>query len=374
MRRLPTLALTLGLSALVAVAAVDALRGSGEPPPRAEDRGPVTGDSGQEDEPQRSAIVVEPAAPTASRIEDHAELADRLRRNAVGGTLYLSADGCLEWNVRRLRALRLPELRLSEGPRSRTCSFTVSADGEDAAGEEAVWSPEVPILAAETDADELEVIDVEHARRLRLAGSVPAFKPDGTLTHVRAGKVVEWRADCAGAGVIVSPSISFAPRQIGPNCALTAVARTELERALPSGDRLRSVDALVWADSSRMLAVLRTAEGSWLAAYENGRSLGYANRLVSPSTKPPRADPVGMYVALSPGGYLEVYDRDGLRAWGSSIQAAAYDWSPDGDWLAYAAGGNVFLVRTSDWTTRFSLPVSTEGLAWRQEVRNRPRR
>jgi len=82
MRRLPTLALTLGLSALVAVAAVDALRGSGELPPRAEDRGPVTGDSGQEAEPQRSAIVVEPAAPTASRIEDHAELADRLRRNA----------------------------------------------------------------------------------------------------------------------------------------------------------------------------------------------------------------------------------------------------------------------------------------------------
>ena len=78
------------------------------------------------------------------------------------------------------------------------------------------------------------------------------------------------------------------------------------------------------------------------------------------------ADPTGDYVALTPAGYLEVYDRDAFRVWASSIETADFDWSPDGDWLAYAAHDrNVYFVRTSDWTTRFSLQASTEGLAWR---------
>ena len=82
-------------------------------------------------------------------------------------------------------------------------------------------------------------------------------------------------------------------------------------------------------------------------------------------TTAPRADPTGRFVALTPGGYLEVYDRGARRVLALSIQPEAFEWSPDGEWLAYAAADNVFLVRTSDWTTRFSLPFSTHGLAWR---------
>ena len=37
----------------------------------------------------------------------------------------------------------------------------------------------------------------------------------------------------------------------------------------------------------------------------------------------------------------------------------------EGKWTPGQPFNNVFLVRTSDWTTRFSLPFSTHGLAWR---------
>jgi hypothetical protein len=77
-------------------------------------------------------------------------------------------------------------------------------------------------------------------------------------------------------------------------------------------------------------------------------------------------DPTGEYATRIRAGYLEVDDRAGRRVWTSPTDAAAFDWSPDGNWFAYAADdGNVYFVRTSDWTTRFSLRASTRTLAWR---------
>jgi hypothetical protein len=345
MRRLVTLALALGLAALVAVAAVDALRDADESAPEA---GPAP----------------EPTGPTW--LDGGPALVERLRSNGIRGTLYLSADGCLEGNVRRLRALRLPDLSLAEGPRSRTCAFTLSADGGYTAGEAAVWRPQDPVFAAPTGADELALIDAESSGQFEVAGTAPAFKPDGTLTHLQGGRVVEWTNECEDEEGSVSPPVALQPGETGGYCTRTLIDRDELVRSLPEDSRLESVHALVWADASRMLAVLETEEGPWLAPYENGRSLGYANGLSSRRTQPPRADPEGDYIALGSGGFLEVFDRNAGRAWGSSIQTVAFDWSPDGTWLAVAAPTRIHLVRTLDWTSRFTLPLSTEGLAWRQ--------
>jgi hypothetical protein len=368
MRRLLTLALALGLAALVALATVDALRESDET--ATPSRGAATGTETETqaepvDEPATTSTT-EPAAPPPW-VEAPEELAEGLRRDEIGGTLLLSADGCGDGRERRLRMLRLPDLTLSDGPPAHTCSFTVSANGQETGGPDAVWSPRASILAAPTGPLSFEVIDVRHAGRFGLPGSVPAFAPNGDLTHVQGGRgrVLRWGYDCEQAYGTVSLPVALDPTRVGPLCGSTAVTRKELARALPLGDRLEAVDALAWADGTRLLAVLRTAEGSWLAAFEDGESLGYGNGFVFRVEAPLKVDPTGRYVALSPGGYLEIYDRDAGRAWGSAIRTTAYDWSPDGRWLAYAANGKVHLARTSDWTTRHSFTVSTDSIAWR---------
>jgi len=360
MRRTVTLVLALGLSTLFAVAVGDALRDQRDPPR------PEPAPAAIATQPASPEVEAEPAPETPPWVEDRAGLADRLSGNGIRGTLYLSADDCRGGDNRPLRALLLPELELTQGPSVRGCPFTVSADGEDAAGRGAAWSPTVSVFAAQTRPNRFEVVDARHAGVLGLAGSAPAFKPDGTLTHALSGRVVEWSNECDKARELMSPPISFGPKEVGPYCSRTAVSRRKLERALPDGDRLRSVDALAWLDSARLVAVLRAQDASWLAAYRKGRRPGNANGLIGRTTTTTLADPTGRYVALTPNGYLEVYDRDTLRVWASSVAAVAFDWSPDGDWLAYAAADrNVYFLRTSDWTTRFSLQAATQGIAWR---------
>jgi hypothetical protein len=345
MRRLLTLVLAVGLAVLVAVAAVDALRGA---------------ESAAETQSRTVETVRKPPAP--AWLEGGVAEVQRLAREGVRGTLYLSADGCLDGNVRRLRALSLPALEFSEGPRSRTCSFTVSADGEYTAGAEAIWSPQAPLFASTTGPAELTLINPEQPGDLRLAGSVPAFRPDGTFTHVRAGRVVEWTTECDEAASVVSPAISPGP-DAGPYCVQTVVTADALARALPPDVRLRSVEALAWMSDSRLLALLDAGERIWVAAYESGRPLGASRFAIGADAV--RAAPTGEYIGLLARGIVAVYDRDTAITWGSSLETRAFDWSPDGNWLAYATTGNVYLVRTSDWTTQFRLPLSTSGLAWR---------
>jgi hypothetical protein len=343
MRRLVTLALALGLAALVAVAAVDALR---------------------DDDPTAKAPVDTNDREFVS-FEGRTAEAERLRRLGVSGRLYLSPDKCVEPGAVPIRILRLPELDLERGRRWPLCSFSLSNDQRQLATGAAVWSAR-DLVSATWTRNTIVLTIANAALSFSLAGSAPAFKRDGTFTHARNDEVVEWTSDCAEAAETISPPVPLGADPIGPYCPHRVIARRELLRALPEGDRLRSVDALVWADETRLLAVLRTSAGSWLAAYENGRSLGYANGLSSSRTQQPRADPSGEFLALGSGGYLEVFDRRAGAVWRSSIEALAYDWSPGGEWLAVAAPTRIHFVRTSDWTSQLTLPLSTESLAWRQ--------
>jgi hypothetical protein len=343
-RRLLTLALAAGLAALVAVALVDALRDSAEPKPPAE-----TGSA--------------PGRARAPWLEDADALAARLRRNRVTGTLYLSADRCLDGTPRRLRALSLPELELSDGPLSQTCSFTVSADGAAAAGREAVWSPQDPLFAAATGPNGLALIDPGQPGQLELEGSAPAFKPDGTFTYLSDGDLVEWTSDCAAAKEVVPPS-SPGP-DFGPVCLRTVVTAAELASALPPHVMLRSVEALAWPSDSLLTTVLEAGDRMWLAAFENSTLVRQAVPYVR-GAETVRADPSGTYVGILANGSVEVYDRDGGIPWGSPQETLAFDWSPGGAWLAYATPDTVYLVRTADWATMFRFTVATEALAWRR--------
>jgi hypothetical protein len=78
-----------------------------------------------------------------------------------------------------------------------------------------------------------------------------------------------------------------------------------------------------------------------------------------------RAQPEGVNVGVLDRLGLLVYDTRALPVFSTARATLAYDWSPQGDWLAYATEGAVYLVRTSDWTTHIRIRVSTQGLAWR---------
>jgi hypothetical protein len=347
MRRVLTLVLTVGLAALVAVAAVDALRGSTEP---------------QVKESRPTPTRTQPPQSGAGWVEDGPTIAARLARLGVTGTLYLSADGCLSGGVEPLRAVRLPDLALTEGPEVGSCAFSVSADGRHAAGRDTVWSPVAPVLAAETGTG-VVLIDADTEAELELPGRVPAFTPLGFLSLVDGGSIVTWTNDCEGAAETVSPAFSLVPGEPGPYCRRVAVRRAALGRELPPRARLRRVVSHAWTSEGALTAVLDTTAGARIATYDGGRAAS-----VSPFESPlgpVRAQPGGVNVGVLDRLALLVFDDRPAPLFGPSLPPLAYDWSPRGDWLAYAGDEAVYLVRTSDWSTQVRLRVSTQGLAWR---------
>jgi hypothetical protein len=347
MRRLVTLALAAGMAALVAAAAVDALRGSPET---------------QIADSEPAETETEPPPSPADWVEDGPAIAARLARLGVTGTLYLSARGCLSGGVEPLRAVRLPELALAEGPEIGSCAFSLSADARHAAGRDAVWSPAAPVLAAETGTG-VVLIDADTEAEWELPGRAPAFTPDGSLSVVDGGAIVTWSNDCDGAAETVSPAFSLVPGEPGPYCRRVAIRRAALGQRLPPQARLRRVVSQAWITDRALTALLDTTTGARIATYEDGRAV-----TVSPFDSPlgpMRAQPGGVNVGVLDRLNLLVYDIQPLPLFGTSLATLAYDWSPRGDWLAYATNGAVYLVRTSDWTTQVRIRVSTQGLAWR---------
>jgi hypothetical protein len=347
MRRLLTLAITVGLAALVAVAAVDALRGSSES--QVADTDPVP----TRTEPPRSA---------ADWVGDGPAIAARLARLGVTGTLYLSADGCLSGGVEALRAVRLPDLALTEGPQIGSCAFSVSSDGRHAAGRDAVWSPVAPVLAAETGTG-VVLIDADTEAEWQLPGRAPAFTPDGSFALVQHGAIVTWTNDCDRATGTVSPALSLVPGEPASYCRRVGVGREALGGLLPPGARLRRVVSQAWTSENDLTALLETTAGARIATYENGRAAALSP--FASTLGPLRAQPGGVNVGVLDRIALTVFDAQPLPLFSPSLATLAYDWSPRGDWLAYAGDDAVYLVRTSDWTTQFRLRVSTQGLAWR---------
>jgi hypothetical protein len=225
-----------------------------------------------------------------------------------------------------------------------------------------VWSPVASILAAETGTG-VVLIDANTEAEWELPGRVPAFTPDGALALVDGGAIVTWTNDCDGATESVSPAVSLVPGEAGPYCRRVAVRRAALGEKLPPRARLRRVLSQAWTGESGLTAVIDTTAGAWIATYENGRAAA-ASRFVS-SLGPMRAQPGDANVAVLDRLAVTVYDAQPLPLYSPPLATFAYDWSPRGDWLAYAGDGAVYLARTSDWTTQFRLRVSTQGLAWR---------
>jgi hypothetical protein len=142
-----------------------------------------------------------------------------------------------------------------------------------------------------------------------------------------------------------------------------AIGRAALDDELPPRARLRRVASHAWTGERTLTALLDTTAGARIATYEGGQAanVGPFERPLGPM----RAQPEGVNVGVLDRLGLLVYDARPRALFGTVPATFAYDWSPRGDWLAYATDDAVYLVRTSDWTTQVRIRVSTQGLAWR---------
>ena len=107
------------------------------------------------------------------------------------GSLYFSdpRDQC------RLHTLRLTGFTDAAPPKYRGCRFSLSPDGNEAAPEGSAWSPLGGVVAVPRVGG--FILRSTSGQTVGARGSSPAFKPDGTLTYLRSGELVEWTIRCS---------------------------------------------------------------------------------------------------------------------------------------------------------------------------------
>jgi hypothetical protein len=242
----------------------------------------------------------------------------------------------------RLHAFALPELEPVAAPDARACRFSLSEEGRLTVGD-AVRQPGGP-FSAWCRAGSVELAarsgsSLPFTRLYRLSGCAPAWKPDGTLTYVRDGEVVQLDMSCRGGGF----------------CTRRLLSRGELGA--------RGAAEIVWLDR-RTLAVFAPGR---LALYRNG-SLAAAVNLGPYRFSQLESSPRGSFLAVRSSGPegIVVLDRGlrrvALRAGGGRAIA----WSPDERWAALAAADGILLWPVHEpGGDAIELPLAARDLAWR---------
>jgi hypothetical protein len=313
------------LAAIALVAAVDSLRGEDEGPASAP--GTTTEQTATE------------AAPAAAGPE------------AFGGVLYYADESC------ELRAARLPTLEAAEAPSWDECRFVLSPDGTRASGAGSGWDPHSdPRIGRlfQSEGGSIQVSSNLGPEGEPFRGSVPAWRPDGTLTYFADGAVREW----PGGNVLI------------PRTALLQGVMSHINApATRAPIRAVEAEALIWLDSERVVvaihAPVRGGADLDLAAVFDGRRRVAAVNALAPITSL-WAGPQGRYWALDSDG-LQLFDRDGDALPLPSLTGAhAVAWSPDESWMAVATRASVFVLRPGEPQARIRrLPIVANDLAWR---------
>jgi hypothetical protein len=243
----------------------------------------------------------------------------RLLHAGVVGRLFVVDRGCV------LHAVRLPSLDELPAPRVRGCIALVSP-----ATAPPGWSlwPRHTTLAAWCEQGRVIVAAPSGPELPMIGGCAPAWKPDGSITYVRRGSIVQF-----------------------PRTGRALVVRTasELTRALGA-----TVERVTWLSSTRFAVVTRRK----LAVF-SGRQL-VAVRRIRPGVIDLRASPRGTFVVLRRLEGVRVYDAR-LRPQRGFANASAIAWSPDERWVAASDGTRTVLRRGR---LRIVLPLRAVDLAW----------
>ncbi len=279
---------------------------------------------------------VKPAAPAAER-----RIVPPGVPSGFMGTVFYSdpADGC------RLHSLRLAGFTEAQTPNYSGCRFSLSPDGTRAAPGGSVWSPLGGVAAVPRD--DGFGLETAPGQTIVVRGRAPAFKPDGTLTQVRSGELVEWSIDCRpGDRLFTLPADNATAR-----CVRTVYPHP--------------VESVAWFSNSRFAAVLPAGE---LVIVENGSVLVRAGlprfRSASLELSPKRS-----FATLWLDGQLAgTFDTGGGPAPIAPVgTVTSLAWAPSERWVVAATrGGAVFLLRPDTGDARVRrLGISARDLAWR---------
>jgi hypothetical protein len=324
MRQRATWLVVVGLATLGIAAAVDALRDGEATPqqPKAAAREPTT--------------TVGGAAPLESLTPD----------TGLEGVLYFTGDDC------RLRALELPSLEDGDAPEWDECAFSLSPSGDAVQPSWAVWSP-----AGAFAADVGKYIELDSG--IGFTGSVPAWRPDGTLTYMGRGAL---RARPGGRVLLSAADLRRA-----------AVRHPNFPDAKGPVDYVRAKE-IGWLTSTRVVILLgigvrRVGELDITAVFEiEGRRL-VATVAAFQSFEHLWTSPRGTFFALG-NTTLQLYDRNGnARPLPQLTRPRAIAWSPDESWAAVATRASIYLIAMgTDQPRVHRLPVQAHDLAWRSDA------
>jgi hypothetical protein len=253
----------------------------------------------------RSAVTTSPAA--------------ELRRADVTGMLYFavrSANRC------RLRALRLPDLRDAWSFTSEFCRFDVNSSGNVVVG------PPCPGDGVRARAPD--------GSSGGYPGCAPAWKPNGDLTFVLDGDVVDEEK------VLIENVARFA------------------QDALGRGSRL-AVQQVAWLTEERVALVVttRAVVSAVVVVVEDGRAVSEPVFLERDATIEVSGDREEFFVG---GGFgVLVLNRHGAVVTGSRFgfsDVNAVAESPDGRFFALARPGNVCIYPEIEPPPREQFPVT----------------
>jgi hypothetical protein len=278
------------------------------------------------------------------------------------GVLYYTDDLC------RLRAVGLPSFTPVAALEWDECGFSLSPAGAAVMGSGVVWQRQGDLRAAGIGGLVYVVLEPSGAE-YRFTGVAPAFRPDGTLTFIRDGAIVEARPGCGrgapGAwceGVLMTRGDLLGPLEARPEVVDAAAAKavawlteTRLIAAVAFGDR-----------REEMLAVY---EGKTLIRTISGFGGRVAELLVSPGRSYAAARlerPTG-FVLLDADGepfILEEIQRD-FSGRPPFTGGRALTWSPDDAWTVIARRETIVFFRMGpERPDVVHVPLVAHDLAW----------
>jgi hypothetical protein len=340
LRRLASIALTVAIGALVAVAVLDA----------------VVRDDGER---------------RAGGFPGRLELSPRLRSLGISGRLIYTDDEC------RLRVLALPDLVAGRPPENAEvgCLFSASPGGSRVASFAARWDPGGRLIAR-CRGDVVDFVEDEGARpHSFFDGCAPAWRPGGSVRFVAGDRIVEAAGSLTLGRDGELLQVTGCDARDPPPCELVLLSHSDLLRSArrhPNAADAASevsvaVQDAVWLSRSRVVVLLAITIASGpreqLVAIFDGR------RLVAT-----RAHFGGGATALEARGPLivaqpdEVFRADGTTVHMPSFTAVrATAVSPDARWVAVASRSAVHLVRATrgPGVRVVDLPLRARDLAWR---------
>jgi hypothetical protein len=285
--------------------------------------------------PATTTLAKQRRPPPAEKppIVGRARLAAELRAMGADGVLYLTDANC------RRFLLRLPSLQWTpQGLPGPVCPNATVVDER------------FGLEASQVDAEIIEVRSEDWS--LRFQGTAPAFRPEGRLTFIRAGRLFEWTVQCPPAAERVVFR-GFRPLERCP-------------RVVPgTPDRLREV---VWLDDRDYAALTGQEYAPTLVVVRKDRArsvfqaLGARMGALEPS-------PGGRYVAVRIDGSLAIFDTVSRRPVplppGADGPLRAVAWSVDDRYAVVASARALDVYSPSQPFEGVTIPVAAIDVDWR---------